>query len=227
MHDWPSYMMCMFLCADEVKVGVTCCSDCSLKTLLCSCRLQPHLEIQPTKSRFASSVSILDLDPKPYESIPHQHKLDTKIVNYYLMSKHATQELPPSSLYTERQDCTLLFHPVWTSLPSRPCCFTRKRAQGKNWSWNAPSMCSIRSLATPNPPPKKKTVKKKKKKLRCVPCFCNVGSDWTLQGMKRTERKGMLGGHVTHKSILVPKVAFFTCFCSVWSDGVCVWRLKW
>lgn len=96
----------------QYRVAMTA-KDCSIMITFAPCgedeKLQPHLEIQPTKSRLAFSVSILDLDPKPYESIPHQYKLDTKIINYYLKS---TQELPPSSLYTERQDCTLLFHPV-------------------------------------------------------------------------------------------------------------------
>lgn len=73
--------------------------------LLCVYRHQLNLE----KPRFTYSVSILDLDPKPYEGIPHQFKLDTKIVNYYLRS---TQAPPPSSLYKERQECTLLFHAV-------------------------------------------------------------------------------------------------------------------
>lgn len=77
--------------------------------MLCVYRHQPNLEIQPAKPRFTYSVSILDLDPKPYEGIPHQFKLDTKIVNYYLRN---TQTPPPSSLYNERQECTLLFHAV-------------------------------------------------------------------------------------------------------------------
>ncbi|XP_062843228.1 inositol-pentakisphosphate 2-kinase [Trichomycterus rosablanca] len=72
----------------------------------------PDLEIQPTKSRFTYSVSILDLDPKPSDSIPHQYKLDSKIVNYYLRSRNSGQDLPPPDPCTERQDCTLLFHPV-------------------------------------------------------------------------------------------------------------------
>ncbi|KAI5607586.1 inositol-pentakisphosphate 2-kinase, partial [Silurus asotus] len=99
----------------QYRVAMTA-KDCSIMITFAPCgedeKLQPHLEIQPTKSRFAFSVSILDLDPKPYESIPHQYKLDSKILNYYLKSTNATQELPPSSLYTERQDCTLLFHSV-------------------------------------------------------------------------------------------------------------------
>ncbi|KAM9814209.1 inositol-pentakisphosphate 2-kinase [Neosynchiropus ocellatus] len=66
---------------------------------------------------FSCSVSILDLDPKPFESIPLQLRLDQKIVSYYLKSGGA---LPKGSLTplpgifggTERDECTLLFHPV-------------------------------------------------------------------------------------------------------------------
>uniref|UniRef100_A0A672K3V2 Inositol-pentakisphosphate 2-kinase n=1 Tax=Sinocyclocheilus grahami TaxID=75366 RepID=A0A672K3V2_SINGR len=57
--------------------------------------------------RFTYSISILDLDPKPYEGIPHQYKLDTKIVNYYLRS---TQAPPPSSLYKESEEQTKNLH---------------------------------------------------------------------------------------------------------------------
>uniref|UniRef100_A0A671TA07 Inositol-pentakisphosphate 2-kinase n=1 Tax=Sinocyclocheilus anshuiensis TaxID=1608454 RepID=A0A671TA07_9TELE len=74
---------------------------------VCVCSLKSPLNLE--KTRFTYSISILDLDPKPYEGIPHQYKLDTKIVNYYLRSMQAP---PPSSLYKERQECTLLFHAV-------------------------------------------------------------------------------------------------------------------
>ncbi|XP_066528632.1 inositol-pentakisphosphate 2-kinase [Hoplias malabaricus] len=98
----------------QYRVAMTA-KDCSVMITFAPCRedekLQPSLEIQPPKPRFTYSVSILDLDPKPYDSILHQYKLDSKIVNYYLRSTHSSQEPPPSSLYTE-QDCTLLFHPV-------------------------------------------------------------------------------------------------------------------
>lgn len=51
------------------------------------------------------SVSVLDLDPKPFESVPRQLRLDQKIVNGYLRSS--------SGLKAPRDsDCTLLFHPV-------------------------------------------------------------------------------------------------------------------
>ncbi|XP_063071151.1 inositol-pentakisphosphate 2-kinase [Engraulis encrasicolus] len=112
------------------RVAMTA-KDCSVMITLAPSEedevLESSLEIQPTKRRLACSVSILDLDPKPYDSLPHQHKLDSKIVNYYLRSttqnqhqhqhQHAPQELGTSpgtlTLLSERDDnCTLLFHPV-------------------------------------------------------------------------------------------------------------------
>lgn len=60
---------------------------------------------------FSCSVSILDLDPKPFDSIPRQLRLDQKIVSCYLRTGGA---LPNGSLppLQGREDCTLLFHPV-------------------------------------------------------------------------------------------------------------------
>ncbi|XP_054472792.1 inositol-pentakisphosphate 2-kinase isoform X2 [Anoplopoma fimbria] len=63
------------------------------------------------------SVSILDLDPKPFEGIPCQLRLDQKIVSCYLRTGGALPKgsLPQhSGIFTaaEREDCTLLFHPV-------------------------------------------------------------------------------------------------------------------
>ncbi|XP_028853209.1 inositol-pentakisphosphate 2-kinase [Denticeps clupeoides] len=90
--------------------------DCSIMITLARCGenevLEPNLEINPSKPRFSYSVSILDLDPKPYEAIPYQFKLDSKIVNYYLRSTHAKQELATVNRFVEREDCTLVFHPV-------------------------------------------------------------------------------------------------------------------
>uniref|UniRef100_A0A3Q4BFE1 Inositol-pentakisphosphate 2-kinase n=1 Tax=Mola mola TaxID=94237 RepID=A0A3Q4BFE1_MOLML len=62
-------------------------------------------------------VSILDLDPKPFDSIPCQLRLDQKIVSFYLrngsaLPKGALQPLPAIFSAPEREDCTLLFHPV-------------------------------------------------------------------------------------------------------------------
>uniref|UniRef100_A0A8B9JEB4 Inositol-pentakisphosphate 2-kinase n=1 Tax=Astyanax mexicanus TaxID=7994 RepID=A0A8B9JEB4_ASTMX len=99
----------------QYRVAMTA-KDCSIMITFAPCgedeKLQANLEIQPPKPRFTYSVSILDLDPKPYDSIPHQYKLDSKIVNYYLRSTTSAQDLPTSNHYKDRQDCTLLFHPV-------------------------------------------------------------------------------------------------------------------
>ncbi|KAF3856723.1 hypothetical protein F7725_017446 [Dissostichus mawsoni] len=66
---------------------------------------------------FSYSVSILDLDPKPFDNIPRQLRLDQNIVSCYLRSSCALPKgaLPShSGIFTaaEREDCTLLFHPV-------------------------------------------------------------------------------------------------------------------
>ncbi|KAK5871981.1 hypothetical protein PBY51_012718 [Eleginops maclovinus] len=66
---------------------------------------------------FSYSVSILDLDPKPFDNIPRQLHLDHNIVSCYLRSGCALPKgaLPShSGLFSaaEREDCTLLFHPV-------------------------------------------------------------------------------------------------------------------
>ncbi|KAG7478122.1 hypothetical protein MATL_G00077090 [Megalops atlanticus] len=101
----------------QYRVAMTA-KDCSVMIALAPCGegelLEPSLEIQPSKPRFTYSVSILDLDPKPYESIPHQYKLDSKIVNYYLRSIQSKQEPPKlnRTLDRDREDCTLVFHPV-------------------------------------------------------------------------------------------------------------------
>ncbi|XP_016130048.1 inositol-pentakisphosphate 2-kinase [Sinocyclocheilus grahami] len=92
----------------QYRVAMTA-KDCSVMITFAPCEEDEEHQLNLEKPRFTYSVSILDLDPKPYEGIPHQYKLDTKIVNYYLRS---TQALPPSSLYKERQECTLLFHAV-------------------------------------------------------------------------------------------------------------------
>ncbi|XP_072296204.1 inositol-pentakisphosphate 2-kinase isoform X2 [Eucyclogobius newberryi] len=54
------------------------------------------------------SVAVLDLDPKPFESVPRQLRLDQKVVNGYLRSSSGNG--PKTS--QQREDCTLLFHPV-------------------------------------------------------------------------------------------------------------------
>ncbi|CAB1315664.1 unnamed protein product [Coregonus sp. 'balchen'] len=104
----------------QYRVAMTA-KDCSIMITIATCGeddgLDQSLEIQPTKPRFTYSVSILDLDPKPYESIPHQSRLDSKIVSHYLRSPLPNnQELANQSLFLGRdrdgEDCTLVFHPV-------------------------------------------------------------------------------------------------------------------
>uniref|UniRef100_A0A1A8M2B3 Inositol-pentakisphosphate 2-kinase n=1 Tax=Nothobranchius pienaari TaxID=704102 RepID=A0A1A8M2B3_9TELE len=98
--------------------------DCSLMVTLVSSEEEEEddedLPPQRHVSRphpFSSSVSILDLDPKPFDSISRQLRLDQKIVSCYLKTSGA---LPKGALpllsnritVTERDDCRLLFHPV-------------------------------------------------------------------------------------------------------------------
>nr|XP_046236672.1 inositol-pentakisphosphate 2-kinase [Scatophagus argus] len=78
-------------------------------------RLRDFLSSRPPA--FSYSASILDLDPKPFDSIPCQLRLDQKIVSCYLRTASALPKgsLPPlPGIFTaaEREDCTLLFRPV-------------------------------------------------------------------------------------------------------------------
>lgn len=68
--------------------------------------------VPASRSRFAFSVSVLDLDLKPYESIPHQYRLDGKIVNYYSKAVRAKDTAPVSARFKESEDCTLVLHKV-------------------------------------------------------------------------------------------------------------------
>ncbi|KAF0034759.1 hypothetical protein F2P81_012517 [Scophthalmus maximus] len=64
---------------------------------------------------FSYSVSILDLDPKPFDGIPRQLRLDQRIVSCYSRTGAAAPKAslpPPPPPSAERDDCTLLFHPV-------------------------------------------------------------------------------------------------------------------
>ncbi|KAG2470800.1 IPPK kinase, partial [Polypterus senegalus] len=92
----------------QYRVAMTA-KDCSIMIAFSPCAEDElpdsHLVIPSSKSRFTYSVSILDLDPKPYENIPHQYKLDGKIVNYYLKKTLGKQE-------HEHEDCTLVLHSV-------------------------------------------------------------------------------------------------------------------
>lgn len=78
-------------------------------------RLRDFLSSRPPA--FSYSVSILDLDPKPFDSIPRQLRLDQKIVSCYLKTGGALAKGPlqpplPGILAADREECTLLFHPV-------------------------------------------------------------------------------------------------------------------
>uniref|UniRef100_A0A8C7NQ19 Inositol-pentakisphosphate 2-kinase n=1 Tax=Oncorhynchus mykiss TaxID=8022 RepID=A0A8C7NQ19_ONCMY len=106
----------------QYRVAMTA-KDCSIMVAIATCGEDDGLEIQTTKPRFTCSVSILDLDPKPYESISHQSRLDSKIVNHYLRRTQPNnqeldnlEELANQSLFLGRdrdgEDCTLVFHPV-------------------------------------------------------------------------------------------------------------------
>ncbi|XP_028302062.1 inositol-pentakisphosphate 2-kinase [Gouania willdenowi] len=66
---------------------------------------------------FSCSVSVLDLDPKPFDSVARQLRLDQKIVSCYqrtggTLPKAALPTLPAIFSAAEREECTLLFHPV-------------------------------------------------------------------------------------------------------------------
>ncbi|XP_056129798.1 inositol-pentakisphosphate 2-kinase [Lampris incognitus] len=109
----------------QYRVAMTA-KDCSIMVALVPCSEEEDDEGLSSQEFHSSrppgvsfSVSILDLDPKPWDSIPQQHRLDQKIVSYYLRTRGALPKdsMPPcQSLYTavdrEREDCMLLFHPV-------------------------------------------------------------------------------------------------------------------
>lgn len=66
--------------------------------------------VPTSKSRLTFSLSVLDLDLKPYESIHHQYRLDEKIVNYYLKNTQAKDDSVMSSLLKENENCMLVLH---------------------------------------------------------------------------------------------------------------------
>uniref|UniRef100_A0A8V1AAE1 Inositol-pentakisphosphate 2-kinase n=1 Tax=Gallus gallus TaxID=9031 RepID=A0A8V1AAE1_CHICK len=99
----------------QYRIAMTA-KDCSIMIALSPCLQDECSEQRPvvlaSKTRFTFSVSVLDLDLKPYESIPHQYKLDGKIVNYYLKNVQAKDDPVMSSLFKENEDCTLVLHKV-------------------------------------------------------------------------------------------------------------------
>lgn len=84
---------------------------CILK-LSSACSSDQRLVIRSSRSQLAFSVSVLDLDLKPYESIPHQYKLDGKIVSFYSKTAHAKEDPVLSPRFKESDDCTLVLHKV-------------------------------------------------------------------------------------------------------------------
>ncbi|XP_037652882.1 inositol-pentakisphosphate 2-kinase isoform X4 [Choloepus didactylus] len=99
----------------QYRVAMTA-KDCSIMIALSPCLQDGSSDERPvvpsSKSRFAFSVSVLDLDLKPYESIPHQYKLDAKIVNYYSKTVHTKEDAAMSARFKENEDCTLVLHKV-------------------------------------------------------------------------------------------------------------------
>ncbi|XP_060621895.2 inositol-pentakisphosphate 2-kinase [Anolis sagrei] len=97
----------------QYRVAMTA-KDCSIMVALSPCQQDECSEQRPvlltSKSRFTFSLSVLDLDLKPYESIQHQYKLDEKIVNYYLKNTQAKDDSVMSSLLKGNEDCTLVLH---------------------------------------------------------------------------------------------------------------------
>ncbi|EPY77199.1 inositol-pentakisphosphate 2-kinase isoform 4 [Camelus ferus] len=99
----------------QYRVAMTA-KDCSIMIALSPCLQDASSDQRPivpsSRSRFAFSVSVLDLDLKPYESIPHQYKLDGKIVNYYSKTVHAKDAAVMSTRFKDSEDCTLVLHKV-------------------------------------------------------------------------------------------------------------------
>lgn len=81
-----------------------------IRLLLVSSSLSSQRQLRDFRPpAFSYSASILDLDPKPFDSIPRQLRLDQKIVTCYLRTGGAL----PKGPVREKEDCTLLFHPMW------------------------------------------------------------------------------------------------------------------
>uniref|UniRef100_A0A3P8W5X6 Inositol-pentakisphosphate 2-kinase n=1 Tax=Cynoglossus semilaevis TaxID=244447 RepID=A0A3P8W5X6_CYNSE len=90
--------------------------DCSIMVSLVPCTEEEE-EDDEGPPAFSHSVSILDLDPKPFDSIPRQLRLDQKIVSFYTKTggsvpKASSLPVPGIFMAAEREDCTLVFHPV-------------------------------------------------------------------------------------------------------------------
>uniref|UniRef100_A0A3Q3KSG3 Inositol-pentakisphosphate 2-kinase n=1 Tax=Monopterus albus TaxID=43700 RepID=A0A3Q3KSG3_MONAL len=100
----------------QYRVSMTA-KDCSIMVALVPRNEEEEDFLSSRPPAFSYSVSILDLDPKPFDSIPRQLRLDQKIVSCYLRTGGALPKgsLPPlPGIFTagENEDCRLLFHPV-------------------------------------------------------------------------------------------------------------------
>ncbi|XP_057354422.1 inositol-pentakisphosphate 2-kinase isoform X4 [Manis pentadactyla] len=98
----------------QYRVSMTA-KDCSIMIALSPCLQDASREPRPvvpsSGSRLAFSVSVLDLDLKPYDSIPHQYKLDGKITSHYSKAMRAEGTVL-SARFQEGEDCTLVLHKV-------------------------------------------------------------------------------------------------------------------
>lgn len=91
-----------------VELGTS--TGCLLNLLFTSSH-EPRPVVPSSGSRLAFSVSVLDLDLKPYDSIPHQYKLDGKITSHYSKAMRAEGAML-SARFQEGEDCTLVLHKV-------------------------------------------------------------------------------------------------------------------
>ncbi|XP_053325591.1 inositol-pentakisphosphate 2-kinase [Spea bombifrons] len=95
----------------QYRVAMTA-KDCSIMIALSPTTQEECFDqrsaIKSSRSSFKYSVSILDLDLKPYENIPYQYNRDCKIVGHYL----SRGDPATSHMFTENEDCTLLLHKV-------------------------------------------------------------------------------------------------------------------
>ncbi|XP_040216916.1 inositol-pentakisphosphate 2-kinase isoform X4 [Rana temporaria] len=99
----------------QYRVAMTA-KDCSIMIALSPTIQEERFESRPvikaSRTSFLYSVSILDLDLKPYENIPYQYNRDCKIVNHYLKNSQNQDEPTTSLIFLESEECTLLLHKV-------------------------------------------------------------------------------------------------------------------
>ncbi|XP_063506992.1 inositol-pentakisphosphate 2-kinase-like [Pongo pygmaeus] len=99
----------------QYRIAMTA-KDCSIMIALSPCLQDARSDQRPvipsSRPRFAFSMSVVDLDLKPYESIPYQYKLDGKIINYYSKTVRAKDDTMTSTRFKESEDCTLVLHKI-------------------------------------------------------------------------------------------------------------------